>query len=134
MSECKHNERQGGIGLVVHDEAGNFVEQMSMKVLEVTDNAELELCALVEALEHAQDGDTIYSNSAFCVNGFNSWLDNWKAKGWRKSNRKPVANRQLWQQVDELRSTKYVEVHQVSRNDLFRAVEFAKECVTGRKY
>jgi ribonuclease HI len=47
------------------------------------------------------------------LRGYNEWLDNWKRKGWRRANKKPVANRNLWQQVDELRSEKYVEVVKV---------------------
>ncbi|MFT5708678.1 MAG: ribonuclease HI, partial [Oceanospirillaceae bacterium] len=35
-------------------------------------------------------------------------------KGWRKANKKPVAYRHLWQQVDILRAEKYVEVVKVS--------------------
>ncbi len=69
--------------------------------------------ALIEGLEYAQDGDAIYSDSDFCVKGYNDWLDNWKERGWRKSDKKPVKNRHLWQQIDELRSKKYVEVIKV---------------------
>jgi ribonuclease HI len=43
---------------------------------------------------------------------FEGW-SNWKDKGWRKSDKKPVKNRHLWQQIDELRSQKYVEVRKV---------------------
>ncbi|MBF4280289.1 hypothetical protein EAY27_24710, partial [Vibrio anguillarum] len=78
-----------------------------------TDNAELELLALIEGLEYAEDGDVIYSDSEYCVKGFNLWLDDWKDRGWRKANKKPVKHRQFWKQVDELRSRKYVEVVKV---------------------
>lgn len=138
LSDGCDGDKQGGIGLVIYDETPQCIEQQRIQVLEVTDKAELELCALAEALEYAQDGDIIYSSSAFCVNGYNEWLDNWKARGWRKSNKKPVANRKLWRQVDELRSTKYVEVYQASgRNpsgQIFKAVELAKECFNGEDF
>lgn len=40
-------------------------------------------------------------------------MDDWKDRGWRRADKKPVKNRQLWQQVDELSSRKYVEVEKV---------------------
>lgn len=49
----------------------------------------------------------------FSVKGFNIWMDDWKDRGWRRADKKPVKNRQLWQQVDELSSRKYVEVFKV---------------------
>ena len=69
--------------------------------------------ALVEGLEYAADGDIIYSDSEFCVKGYNEWLDGWKTKGWRKADKKSVAYPGLWQQVDALRKDKYVEVVKV---------------------
>ncbi|NOH84669.1 hypothetical protein F0249_12670 [Vibrio sp. 03-59-1] len=104
---------RGGIGLAVYNEDNELVHEEGITVDRLTDNAELELMALVEALEYAEDGDVIYSDSEYCVKGFNEWLDNWKRKGWRKSDKKPVANRQLWKQVDDLRSEKYVVVVKV---------------------
>jgi ribonuclease HI len=104
---------RGGIGLAVYDEDNEVVYENGTVVDRPTNNAELELMALVEALEYAEDDDVIYSDSEYCVKGFNEWLDSWKRKGWRKSDKKPVANRALWKQIDELRSDKYVEVMKV---------------------
>ncbi|WP_112404871.1 RNase H family protein [Vibrio diazotrophicus] len=104
---------RGGIGLVVMDEDNEIVHEESFTINRKTDNAELELLALIEALEYAEDGDVIYSDNDYCVKGFNIWLDDWKDLGWRKANKKPVKHRQLWKQVDELRSRKYVEVIKV---------------------
>ena len=79
---------QGGIGIVVFDEESNIIDEVKIAVERATDSAEVELMALVEGLEYAIDGETIYSDSAFCVKGYNEWLDGWKAKGWRKANKK----------------------------------------------
>lgn len=98
---------------MVMDEDNDLVREQGITISRFTDNAELELLALFEGLEHAEDGDVIYSDGDYCVKGYNEWLDNWKRKGWRRANKKPVANRNFWQQVDELRSEKYVEVVKV---------------------
>ncbi|ODS04414.1 ribonuclease HI [Vibrio scophthalmi] len=100
----------GGIGLVAYDELGQLIDQQCLPMLGYTSNTDLELIALVDCMQYARDGDVIYTSSDFCVRGFNEWIDTWKKKGWRKSDKKPVANRELWQQVDALRAEKYVEV------------------------
>ncbi|GLO60100.1 ribonuclease H [Vibrio sp. MACH09] len=105
--------QQGGIGLVVIDENNEVVYEDSITIHGKIDCSELKLLAFIEGLEYAEDGDAIFSDSEYCEKGFNEWLDNWKRKGWRKSDKKPVANRALWQQVDRLRSDKYVEVFKV---------------------
>lgn len=104
---------KGGIGIAIYDEMNTLVHTESITVDRLTNNAELELMALVEGLELASDGDTIYSDSDFCVKGFNEWINGWKARGWRKSNNKPVAYRHLWLMIDELRSRKFVHVVKV---------------------
>ncbi|HCE3432334.1 TPA: hypothetical protein NG611_002989 [Vibrio parahaemolyticus] len=117
--------KRGGIGMAVLD-ADEYVEYQDRFTIERdTNNAELDLMALIEALEYSKDGDVIYSTSDYCVKGFNDWLDGWKSKGWRKSDRKPVQNRQLWLVVDGLRSRKYVEVRKVKAHSGIRGNEIA---------
>ncbi|WP_342607746.1 RNase H family protein [Vibrio tritonius] len=117
--------KRGGIGMAVLDEDNNVECKKGLTIERDTNNAELDLMALQEALEYSEDGDVIYSTSDYCVKGFNDWLDGWKSKGWRKSDRKPVQNRQLWQVVDELRSRKYVEVRKVKAHSGIRGNEIA---------
>ncbi len=121
----QHGCTRGGIGLVVMDEDNEIVHEESFTINRKTDNAELELLALIEALEYAEDGDVVYSDSDYCVKGFNIWLDDWKDRGWRKANKKPVKHRQFWKQVDELRSRKYVEVLKVKAHSGVRGNEIA---------
>ena len=121
----QHVCMRGGIGLVVMDEGNEIVHEESITIDRETDCAKLELLAFIEGLEYAEDGDVIYSDSEYCVKGFNIWLDDWKDRGWRKANKKPVKHRQLWKQVDELRSRKYVEVLKVKAHSGVRGNEIA---------
>ena len=34
--------------------------------------------------------------------GITKWIHNWKAKGWKTANKKPVKNKDLWVQLDTL--------------------------------
>jgi ribonuclease HI len=44
---------------------------------------------------------TIYTDSSYVKNGIETWLANWKKKGWRTAAGKPVANQDLWQQLEQ---------------------------------
>ncbi|WP_234912415.1 RNase H family protein, partial [Vibrio anguillarum] len=117
--------KRGGVGMVVFNEDDDIVHEEGITINRSTDNAELELLALIEGLEYAEDGDVIYSDSEYCVKGFNLWLDGWKKKGWRRADKKQIKNRCLWQTVDALRADKYVEVKKVRAHSGVRGNEIA---------
>ncbi|ELX4198849.1 RNase H family protein [Vibrio vulnificus] len=122
---------RGGIGLVVMDEDNEIVHEEIITIDRETDCAELELLAFIEGLEYAEDGDVIYSDSEYCVKGFNLWLDGWKKKGWRRADKKQIKNRRQWQTVDALRADKYVEVEKVRAHSGVRGNEIADSLAVG---
>ena len=68
-------------------------------------NQRMELRAPIEGLKAlaAPSRVTVYSDSAYVVHCFRDrWFDAWRLNGWRNSGRKPVANRELWEQLLEL--------------------------------
>ncbi|ENM3821385.1 ribonuclease H [Vibrio cholerae] len=122
------DKTQGAVGVAIYDEEHQLADSFTVLVDRNVDSTELELTAIVEALRYAFDDDVIYSTSDFCVRGYNEWLDDWKRRGWRKSDKKPVAYRQLWQLVDEERSKKFVDVRKLrSSPELDLAYRLAKE-------
>ncbi|MCW8347591.1 ribonuclease HI [Vibrio sp. ZSDZ65] len=126
----QHGCLKGGIGIAIYNSEQQLIHTDSTTINRPTDNAELELIALVEGLEFANDGDTVYSDNEYCVKGYNEWLDGWKAKGWRKANNKPIANRELWQLVDTLRSRKFVHVVKVKAHAGIEGNEKADKLAT----
>ncbi|EKO3452572.1 ribonuclease H [Vibrio fluvialis] len=122
------DKTQGAVGVAIYDEEHQLADSFTVLVDRNIDSTELELTAIVECLRYAFNDDVIYSTSDFCVRGYNEWLDDWKKRGWRKSDKKPVAYRQLWQLVDEERSEKFVDVRkQRSSPELDLAYRLAKE-------
>ncbi|EGR1018571.1 ribonuclease H [Vibrio cholerae] len=122
------DKTQGAVGVAIYDEEHQLADSFAVLVDRNIDSTELELTAIVECLRYAFNDDVIYSTSDFCVRGYNEWLDDWKRKGWRKSDKKPVAYRQLWQLVDEERSEKFVDVRKLrSSPGLDLAYRLAKE-------
>ena len=52
----------------------------------------------------------VYSDSAYLVNAFQKkWLENWQKKNWVKSDKKPVENQDLWQELLRLTAIHSVE-------------------------
>ncbi len=62
----------------------------------------MEITAALEALvDHPGDDPIeIVSDSTYVVNCFrDKWYVGWRARGWRNSQRQPVANRDLWERL-----------------------------------
>jgi ribonuclease HI len=51
----------------------------------------------------------LYCDSQYVVKGIRDWLAGWKEKGWRKADKSPVMNAELWRELDELLNIHRVE-------------------------
>jgi len=61
----------------------------------------MELQAAISALEALREPCQVelYTDSKYMQQGITDWLPNWIARGWRKSDRKPVRNADLWKRL-----------------------------------
>lgn len=58
----------------------------------------MELTAVLRAIETLPGELAIHSDSTYVVNCFNDrWYEGWLARDWKNSQKKPVANRDLWE-------------------------------------
>lgn len=67
-----------------------------------TTNNRMEMMAVIEGLKALKKPCyvKIHSDSALIVNTFKKgWIESWQQRGWRKSNKKPVENRDLWEKM-----------------------------------
>ena len=65
-------------------------------------NNRMEMRAVIEGLRALRFpcDVTIHTDSALIMNAFTqNWVDNWKRRGWRKADKKPVENRDLWEEM-----------------------------------
>lgn len=68
-----------------------------------TTNQRMEIEAALEAVRALPGTLTVVSDSTYVVNCFRDrWYEGWKRKGWLNSQRKPVANRDLWEPFIDL--------------------------------
>jgi ribonuclease HI len=80
-----------------------------------TTNNRMELTAAIAALK-ALDRPCrveLHTDSRYLQQGITKWLPNWVARGWRKADRRPVLNDDLWKQLHRLIQEHEVEWHWV---------------------
>jgi ribonuclease HI len=75
-----------------------------------TTNNRMELTAVIRALETLTEpcAVTLNTDSEYVQKGITQWLRGWKAHDWTRkegSRRVPIANRELWQELDNLIGT-----------------------------
>ena len=48
----------------------------------------------------------IHTDSTYVKNGIEAWMKNWKRNGWKNQMGKPVANQDLWMQLDAIQASR----------------------------
>lgn len=66
-----------------------------------TTNNQMELTAVIEGLKILKKPCAvhIYTDSKYVMDGFTKWLPGWLAHNWKKADKKPVLNQELWQEL-----------------------------------
>lgn len=69
-----------------------------------TTNNRMELTAAIEGLRALREDCEVevVTDSEYVKNGITSWIHAWKRKKWMTTEKKPVVNQDLWQELDEL--------------------------------
>lgn len=95
---CSGNPGPGGWAAVL--QYGEHRKELSGRFRDTTNNR-MELRAAIEALEALKWPVSVqlHTDSQYLRKGITEWIKGWQAKGWRKSDRKPVKNKDLWQRL-----------------------------------
>lgn len=123
---CRNNQGDNNIGgwgtLLTHD---NHEVELYGGDRNTTNN-KMEITACIKALEYIESNKSIpvelHCDSSYVVDTFNEgWINGWIARGWRKSDKKPVKNKELWMRLHSLYqsmdSVKFVKVKGHSDNE-----------------
>ena len=112
---CSGNPGPGGWCVIVKKE--NEIKEFFGGELKTTNN-KMELTAVIKGFENidSYSNVTVKTDSTYVINGITKWLANWKKKGWINAAKKPVANKDLWVELDVLCSNmnmkwKWVKAH-----------------------
>lgn len=130
---CSGNPGPGGWGAVLM--YGSHRKELS-GAEKMTTNNRMELVAVIEALRALKQPCrvTVYSDSAYVVNGFaRGWVDGWVKNGWVNSRGQPVENQDLWKTLlreMERHRVQYVKVKGHSDNEWNnRCDQLAREAI-----
>ena len=104
---CRGNPGKGGWGVLLRY---GDAEKSLHGGEALTTNNRMELTAVIKGLEALTKpcNLSITTDSKYVLTGITEWIANWKQRGWRTSNKKPVLNVELWKRLDEL-----VDQHQI---------------------
>ena len=105
---CKGNPGWGGGGAFLRH--GRHEKSLFGGEPDTTNNR-MEIMAVIQALDALKRPCqvVIHTDSQYVQKGMTEWLENWKRRGWRTADKKPVKNADLWQALDAL-----VQKHDVS--------------------
>ena len=96
---CSGNPGPGGYGTILRF-AGH--EKEFSEGFANTTNNRMELLAAITGLKNLKEkcNVTLYSDSQYVVNGIEKgWAAKWRANGWRKSDKSPALNTDLWEEL-----------------------------------
>ncbi len=106
---CSGNPGPGGYGTILSYQGHE--RRLSGGEANTTNNR-MELTAVIEGLAALKERCevTVYSDSKYVVDGIEKgWARSWKRNGWRKADRKPALNAELWDRLLQL-----LDAHEVS--------------------
>ena len=104
---CRGNQFDtniGGWGVVL--KYRNHLNEFYGNTKNTTNNI-MELTSCIEALKAINDKEIpteVTMDSQYVVKGINEWIHGWIKKGWRNSQKKPVENKALWQELYSLKN------------------------------
>ena len=115
---CSGNPGPGGWAFVIVGTEDRRPENKEESVLvseswgaeRNTTNNRMELRAVIESLKACKSMNeapgelTLYTDSQYVQKGISTWIKDWKKRGWKTSDKKPVKNQDLWLCLEELAS------------------------------
>ena len=98
---CFGNPGNGGWAAIIIDDKEKIQIKGSKKN---TTNNQMELLAPIKALKKIPKGSNvqIFTDSKYVKSGITEWIHNWKKNGWKTAGKKPVKNKDLWTELDQM--------------------------------
>lgn len=123
---CRGNPGPGGWGALLRY---NGVEKPLYGGEANTTNNRMELMAAIKGLEALKRRSQVVltTDSQYVRKGITEWIANWKRRDWRTADKKPVKNKDLWQQLDQLANAHDIDWHWVKGHSGHRENEIADQ-------
>ncbi len=107
---CSGNPGPGGWGAILRFN-GREKELSGGEAMTTNNRMELmaAICALGALTRHCHV--RLHTDSKYVKDGVEQWLANWKARGWKTADKKPVKNVDLWMELETQLSRHAVTIH-----------------------
>ena len=110
---CSGNPGPGGWGAIL--EFQGTEKELSGGEAETTNNR-MELTAVIEGLSALKEPCIVelYSDSKYVIDGLSKgWAASWQRNGWKKADKKPALNPDLWEKLLKLTTIHTLHYHWV---------------------
>ena len=110
---CSGNPGPGGWGAIL---SYNGVEKELSGGESATTNNRMELLAVISGLEALKEPCRVelYSDSKYVIDGLSKgWAASWRKNGWRKADKRPALNPDLWERLLNLTEKHELSYHWV---------------------
>ena len=110
---CSGNPGPGGWGAILEF---NGIEKELSGGESSTTNNRMELTAVISGLQALKEPCQVelYSDSKYVIDGLSKgWAVSWQKNGWRKADKKPALNPDLWEVLLELTNKHQLNYHWV---------------------
>jgi len=113
---CRGNPGPGAYAYLIQNHQGDILGE-GVEFESLTTNNKMELMGVIRGLQELKEvliqsgGDPLKSevkvvtDSQYVVNGMKSWVTGWKARGWKKADKKTPENLDLWQSLDLIKDS-----------------------------
>ena len=109
---CRGNPGPGGWGVLLRHKGR---EKTLHGGEPATTNNRMEMMAAIMALESLKRPCKVAltTDSQYVMKGITEWMANWKRRGWKTADKKPVKNEDLWRRLDAAVAPHEVKWHWV---------------------
>lgn len=110
---CSGNPGPGGWGAILEYQG---IEKEMSGGESCTTNNRMELTAVIAGLSALKEPCIVelYSDSKYVIDGLSKgWAAGWQKNGWRKADKKPALNPELWEQLLALTQQHEMRYHWV---------------------
>ena len=110
---CSGNPGPGGWGAIL---VYNGVEKELSGGEAMTTNNRMELLGVISALQALKEPCEVelWSDSRYVIDALEKgWAKGWKARGWKRANKEPALNPDLWEILLALTDTHRLQYHWV---------------------
>ncbi|HHL19087.1 MAG TPA: ribonuclease HI [Thiothrix sp.] len=105
---CRGNPGPGGWGAVLR--YGVYEKDLYGYQAKTTNN-QMEMMAAIQGLQALTRPSKVVltTDSNYLRQGITQWIHGWKKRNWQTAAKKPVKNKELWQQLDKIASQHDIE-------------------------